>query len=146
MAVTKFYDAVVLIGGSGGPPPTGGTSIPHVRSVTLDYNAEMLDITEMGSGATRLNASGMLTWTASVNVLQDYAGGSIDALLFPLLGGVKFYIQIKPANAARSADNPEYWGYCVLETYQPFTGAVGDAQEVSASFQAAGALARNVTP
>jgi len=145
MAVVKFYDAVVTIDGTGGPPPVGGTPLPHVRSVTIDYNAEMLDISEMGSGGTRINMAGLMTWTITVSLLQDYAAANVDALLFPKIGAVSFFIQVKPTSAAVSATNPQFYGLTVLETYQPITGDVGTAQEVSATFQNAGALTRSIT-
>lgn len=143
MAVAKFYDATVTIDGTGGPPPTGGTALPHVRSVTIDYSAEMLDITEM-SNTTRINLAGLLNWTVTVVLLQDYAAANVDALLFPKVGAVAFNIQIKPTSAAVGAGNPEFYGLVVLESYGPMGGAVGDAQEVTATFQAAGTLTRRV--
>lgn len=147
MAVTKLYDAVATIDGTGGPPPTGGTQLPHVRSVTIDYGAEMLDITEM-SNTTRTNLPGLFDWTISVEMLQDYAAANVDALLFPKVGAAAFYIQVKPTSGAVSATNPQYYATCVLESYQPITGAVGDAQIVTATFRPGGAnpgLVRSTT-
>ncbi len=144
MAVEKFYDAVVTIDGTGGPPPTGGTALPHVRSVTINYEAEALDITEMGN-STRANLAGLKTWSIDVECLQDYAASNVDALLFPKIGAVKFYIQVKPTSGSVSATNPQFYGYCILQNYQPITGAVGDVQAVSASFVCAGDLTRSTT-
>lgn len=144
MAVAKFYDAVVTLSGTGGPPPTGGTALPHVRSVTINYSANMLDITEM-SNTTVINLAGLLNWSMDVEVLQDYAASNVDALLFPLVGAASFYIQVKPTSGSVSATNPQFYGLCVLESYTPITGSVGDVQVISATFQSAGALTRSAT-
>jgi len=144
MAVAKFYDAVVTIQGTGGPPPTGGTALPHVRSVTLNYSANMLDITEMGN-ATKINLAGLLEWSFDVECLQDYAASNVDALLFPLVGAAAFYIQVKPTSGSVSATNPQFYGLCVLESYDPLSGSVGDVQMPKASFKSAGTLTRSAT-
>ena len=52
----------------------------------------------------------------------------------------------KPTSGADSATNPAYTGSAVLESFTPMTGSVGDLASASASFQAAGALTRDVTP
>lgn len=144
MAVAKFYDAVVTIDGTGGPPPTGGTQLPHVRSVSISYSAAMLDITEM-SNTTIINLAGLLEWSIDVELLQDYAASNVDALLFPKVGAVAFNIQVKPTSAAVSATNPQFYGATVLESYAPIDGAVGDAQIITATFRCAGTLTRSTT-
>lgn len=143
MAVGKFYDAVVLINGTGSPP-TGGTALPHVRSVTLNLGAAMLDITEMGN-LSKVNLAGLLEWSVDVECVQDYAAANVDALLFPLLGAASFNIQCRASSATKATTNPEYWGPVVLESYPPISGAVGDAMTVKATFRCAGNIARAVT-
>jgi len=144
MAVAKFYDAVVTLSGTGGPPPTGGTALPHVREVSISYSADMLDITEMGN-ATKVNLAGLLEWGIDVKCLQDYAAANVDAILFPLVGAAAFYIQVRPTSAAVGASNRQYYGLAVLESYGPMDGGVGDAQMVSASFKCAGTLTMSAT-
>lgn len=144
MAVAKFYDATVTLSGTGGPPPTGGTALPHVRAVTLNYSANLLDITEM-SNTTMVNLAGILDWSMDVTVLQDYANGNVDSILFPLVGAAAFYIQLKPTSGSVTTSNPEYYGLCVLGDYSPVDGNHGDAQEISVSFSCAGALTRRTS-
>ena len=84
MSVFNFRDAVVTLSGTGGPPPTGGTALPHVRSVTINYGAEPLDVTQMGN-TTKTNLAGLYEWSIDVTCLQDYDAANVDALLFPRL-------------------------------------------------------------
>ena len=144
MSVVKLYDAVVTIQGTGGPPPTGGTVLPHVHTVSISTSANMLDISEMGV-ETKVNLAGLKEWSIDVEMFQDYAAASTDALLSPLMGAASFYIQVRPTSAAVSATNPQWYGLCVLESYNPIDGGVGDAQTVKASFKCAGNLIRSAT-
>ena len=120
----------------------------HVRSLTITYEAEMLDDTVMGTSGTRSNFPGLKNWTMEVNFLQDFAAGSVDATLFPLVGAVPFPIVAKPTSGAISATNPAYSGNAVLETYPPITGEVGTLAMVTANFRSGGgsALVRDITP
>ncbi len=97
----------------------------HVKSVTLNYKAELQDDTAMGDdGRSRLG--GLLDWDADVEFYQDYAASKVDATLFPLVGAAAFAVKIRPTSGAISATNPEYQGNGVLENYQPVAGAVGE--------------------
>jgi hypothetical protein len=151
MAVSKFYNATVTLSGSGGPPLTGGTALPHVRSVTIDYGAEALDVTEMGM-TTKTNLAGMFDWTVTVEALQDFAASNVDAILFPLVGAAAFGMQIKPDSGAVSTSNPEFYAVgSMLENYGPLGGSVGEAQVISITLRPAtdgtksGALVRRTS-
>lgn len=108
------------------------------RSVTLNYEAEMLDDTVMGTSGTRSNRAGLKNWSIEAEFLQDFAAGAVDATLFPLLGAVPFPVEMRPTSAAASATNPKYTGNAVLETYPPLSGEVGALGTVSASFRSGG--------
>jgi hypothetical protein len=144
MAVAKFYNALVTLGGSGGPPYTGGTAIGHVRSVTINYSAEMLDITEM-SNTTRINLAGLLDWSMDITFLHDWAASQTVQTLWGYVGAAAFGIQVQPDSGAVSTSNPEYYGDCVLETANPMDGAVGEATEISATFRAASVLTQRTS-
>jgi hypothetical protein len=109
----------------------------HVRQVTLTYEAEMLDNTAMGTSGTRSMIPGLKNWTLSVEFYQDFAGGSVDATLFPLIGAAAFPILLRPVKAVVvGVTNPNYSGNAVLESYPPLTGEVGALGMVSAQFRA----------
>lgn len=121
----------------------------HVRSLTLNYEAEILDDTAMGTSGTRSAKPGLKNWTLSVDFYQDFAVGSVDATLFPLIGAAAFPVRVRPVKAsAISTTNPEYQGNAVLESYPPLTGEVGALAMATASFRAGGGspLVRDTTP
>lgn len=121
----------------------------HVKSITLNYEAELLDDTVMGTAGTRSNKPGLKNWSLEVNFLQDYAAASIDASLFALVGADAFPVAVRPVNGAISTSNPEYQGQAVLESYPPLVGEVGALGTATAMFKPSGVncnLVRDVIP
>ena len=117
----------------------------HVKSVTVNYSAESLENTAMGA-TTKSRQAGLLDWSVEVEFYQDYANAKVDATLFPLVGAAAFAIHVKPENAAIAATNPDYTGNVILPEYSPVSGSVGELSTVSVTFEAAGALTRDVEP
>lgn len=114
----------------------------HVKSVTLNFEAELHDDTVMGTSGTRSNKPGLKNWSLEVEFLQDYAASSVDATLFALIGAAAFPVAMNPNTSTTSASNPRFSGNAVLESYPPLTAEVGQLGTVTASFRSAGALTR----
>ena len=108
------------------------------RSLTINYEAEMLDDTVMGTTGTRSNRPGLKNWSIDAEFLQDFAAGAVDATLFSLVGAAAFAIEARPTSGARSVTNPAYTGNAVLESYPPLSGEVGALSTVSATFRSGG--------
>jgi len=137
MATFVLYDAYVTV--------AGVDLSDHVRSVTVDAGQNMVDDTAMGDAFVS-NAAGLATWSISVEFLQDYASGKVDATLEPLLGiGTTAALVVRPTSGSVSATNPDYHGTGILESYNPVGGAVGDQAMASATFQSASVLTRSVS-
>ena len=106
----------------------------YVKSVTLNYEAELQDDTTMGDD-TRSNKGGLKNWQADVEFVQDYAADKVDATLFPLVGADPFDILLKPDGDTTSVTNPRYDGKAVLESYNPMGGSVGDLAQSPVTFR-----------
>jgi hypothetical protein len=119
-----------------------------VRSLRLSRTYDIHDNTRMGHTA-HSRITGLEDWRAEVTFLQNFASTEnepIDALLAAkVLAGVAFEIAMRPVNAARTSDNPEFRGNVVIESYEPMTGAVGDLLETTVPFLSAGNLSRLVS-
>lgn len=109
-----------------------------VRSLTLNYEAEMLDDTTMGTSGTRSFRGGLKNWSVDVTFLQDYDAGGPDATCFPLVGAAAVPIAVRPTSAVLGPTNPEYQGDGSLESYPPLGGEVGTMATVDATFRAGG--------
>jgi hypothetical protein len=118
----------------------------HVKSLTLNYEAEMLDDTVMGTSGTRSSKPGLKNWSLEVEFTQDFAAGSVDATLFPLIGAASFPVTAKAVKgSATSATNPMYSGNAVLENYSPIAGEVGTLGMTSCTFRAGGGASNVLT-
>lgn len=134
MAQTVITDAVVTL--------NGNTISSHVTSVTINYNADMLEDTAMGDD-THSRLGGLKDWSMDIEIQQDYADNDIDEILFGLVG-TTFTVTVKPASGSPSAGNPLYSGTAILPGYTPINGKVGDLAMTSISLQSAGTLSRAV--
>lgn len=113
----------------------------HVKSVTINYAAEILEKTAM-SANSKQRIAGLKDWSVDVELNQDFAAASVDATLFPLVGAAAFAIEIRPDAGVVSATNPKYTGNALLESYPPISGSVGELATVSITLQGDGDLTR----
>jgi len=139
MAELCFKDAYVLVGTTTAPTNLSD----HVRSVTINYAAEMLDKTAM-TDDSRSRLAGLKDWSVTIEFNQDYATGSVDATLFDMVGSSATRVLVKPTTAIVGAGNPRFYGNALLESYPPVGGSVGDLATVSVTFQGDGDLTRSV--
>ena len=135
-----FKNAYVLIGSTGSYTQLSS----FCRSITINYAAEMLDRTAMKDDS-RSRLAGLKDWSVTLELNQDYAASQVDATLFDYVGSTRKRINIRPTTAATGAANPRFYGNCLLESYTPVAGSVGDLATVSVTFQGEGDLNRAVT-
>lgn len=115
----------------------------HVKSVTINYAAEIIEKTAM-SANSKQRIAGLKDWSVDVELNQDFAAASVDATLFPLVGAAAFAIEIRPDAGVVSATNPKYTGNALLEKYPPLSGSVGALATVSITLQGDGDLTRAI--
>lgn len=132
MASFAFTDASVVI--------NAVDLSDHVRSVTLNVEAEDLEDTAMGD-TFRSRIGGLKDWSIDLEFNQDFAASEIDATIFPILGTV-VTVTVKPTSAAVGATNPSYSGSVLISEYNPLDGSVGDLATTSVSWPGAGTLTR----
>lgn len=113
----------------------------HVRAVTINYEAEIQDKTVMGATG-RGKIAGLTNASFDITFAQDYAAGEVDATLHTLVGAAAFAFIIKPNGDTTGVTNPKFTGNCVLASYNPVSGSVGDLAEAQATFEVDGALGR----
>jgi hypothetical protein len=114
-----------------------------VRSVTLNYAAELQDDTVMGDSA-RSRIGGLKDWSIQVEFFQDYAAAAVDETLFTLVGST-FAVEVRHSGASASPTNPKYTGTGILESYQPVGGAVGENLMAPVVVQGVGTLSRGTS-
>lgn len=133
MASVSFTDCFVSLGGT--------DMSAYVKSVTLNYAAEMLDDTAMGD-TTRVNLGGLKNWSVEVEFNQDFTDNELDEDLFALVGASTAVVIRPVKSTVVGTGNPNYTGTGVMESYTPISGSVGDLLPASCVIQSAGTLTR----
>ena len=125
---------------------TIGTTVlsTSIASVTLDITTDEVETTAFGS-TYRTRIGGLKDASVSLDFHQDFGAGSIDALLFPLMGST-VAVKIAPTSGTVTATNPEYRFDALVTQYQPFAGAVGDLATLSVSWPVSGEVVRGTAP
>jgi hypothetical protein len=132
--VAKFYARDYKI--------TIGTTVisDDIASVTLDITSDEVETTAFGS-TYRSRIGGLKDASVSLDFHQDFGAGSVDALLFPLLGST-VAVKIAPTSGTITATNPQYEFVALCTQYQPFAGAVGDLATLSVTWPVTGDVTR----
>ena len=121
---------------------TVGTTVlsDSIASVTLDITTDEVETTAFGS-SYRTRIGGLKDASVSLDFHQDFGAGSVDALLFPLMGST-VAVKIAPTSGTVTATNPEYRFTALVTQYQPFAGAVGDLATLSVTWPVSGEVVR----
>jgi hypothetical protein len=106
----------------------------------LDVSADEQEITAFGD-SFRSRVGGLKDASVSLDFHQDFGAASVDATLWPLLGGTA-QIVVKPTSSSVSATNPSYTFTALVTQYQPFASNVGDLATLSVTWPVTGAVTR----
>lgn len=114
-----------------------------LHSVTLDVSANEIDTTTFGSSTTvyKTVVGGVVSGSAKLDFYQDYAAGSVDATIWPLVNTIGTLV-IKPAGTAVSASNPSYTATVLINGYTPVMGSIGDLSSFSVTWPTSGSVTR----
>jgi hypothetical protein len=114
-----------------------GTSL---NSAELTIEADDLETTAFG-GTFRTRVGGLKSASVTLNFMQDFAAGSVDATLNTLVGSIATVVII-PAGTAVTATNPRYTAECLVTQYSPFASSVGDLATFSVTWPVTGTVTR----
>jgi predicted secreted protein len=120
----------------------GGTVSANVAQCTIALEADDVETTNFGGAGWRERIGGLKAGTVSFDFHQDYAAASIDATVFPLLGGTAA-VTVRPhGTAAPGSATPQYSFTALVTEYSPIDSAVGDLATFSVSWPITGAVTR----
>jgi hypothetical protein len=111
-----------------------------LNSVELSQEADDLETTAFGQ-SWRSRIGGLNSASITLNFMQDFAAGSVDATLNPLLGSIATVV-IQSASGTVSATQPKYTASVLIASYSPFASSVGDIATFSATFPVTGTVVR----
>jgi len=106
----------------------------HVSSVTVSLSKKGVDTTSFSGGGAE-QVAGLKSDEFDMELQQDYAAASVDAVLYPLYNNeTEFTVEVRPSAGARSTTNPGYTGTCILLDYSPLDGKPGDLSNTKIKF------------
>jgi hypothetical protein len=119
----------------------GSTALAsYLTQVELTASATDVTTTAFGSSfVTRV--AGLKEGSLTLAFNQDYASGTVDATLFPLLGA-NATVVIKPTSSAVSSANPSYSAVCLVTELTPVSGTIGDLSVFTVTWPTTGAVTR----
>lgn len=112
----------------------------NLNSVELSQEADDLETTAFGQ-SWRSRIGGLKNASVTLNFMQDFAAGSVDAVLNPLLGSIATVI-VQSASGTVSATQPKYTAECLVTSYSPFASSVGDIATLSVTWSVSGTVVR----
>jgi len=112
-----------------------------LNSVELAIEADDLETTAFGQGF-RTRIGGLKQASLTLNFMQDFAAGSVDAVLSPLLATLATVV-IKPTSGTVTATNPSYSMTALVTQYSPFASSIGDLATLSVTFPISGTVVRS---
>lgn len=116
----------------------------YVRSVSVSTESATQDSHTMGDTWTEVEL-GLKSFTVELELKQSYTTAELDSILWPYFNNQStIALEVRPTSAAVGASNPKWTGNCVLGSYTPITGAVGDLASTSITLTGVGALTRAV--
>lgn len=119
----------------------GGVNLStSLNSVELSLEADDLETTAFG-GEWRTKVAGLKTGSVTLNFMQDFGAGAVDATLYPLFG-TQATVVIKPTSGTVTSTNPSYTFLANVVAYSPFASSVGDIAQLSVSWPVAGTVTR----
>jgi hypothetical protein len=115
----------------------------HVASVTLNSSIDVVETTAFGTTGARTRVGGLADNSITLEFHQDYASGSIEATVYPLLGTTTSVV-VKPNGSSTSATNPSYTATALVSEWTPLNGAVGELATASVTWPVSGAITKAV--
>jgi hypothetical protein len=113
----------------------------HVASVTLNSSIDVVETTAFGTTGARSRIGGLADNSITLEFHQDYASGSIEATVYPLLGTTTTVV-VKPNGSTTSATNPSYTATALVSEWTPLNGAVGELATASVTWPVSGAITK----
>lgn len=108
----------------------------HVKSITINYDYDDVEITAMGATA-KAHAAGLRDDSIEVEYYQDFATGKVDATINALLGGSGATVIVQTSGTTVSTSNPKYTLIGIPFTYSPMDASVGDASMTKVKYMPA---------
>ena len=112
----------------------------HIASVTINTSYDIVETTSFGSVA-KTRIAGLQDNSVSLEFHQDFASGSVESIIYPLLG-TAVTIKVKPDAGTTATTNPQYSFSALISEWTPLNGSVGELSTASVTWPISGAITK----
>jgi hypothetical protein len=116
----------------------------HIKSISLATNYDIVETTQFGDTSKR-RIAGLADNTVTFEFHQDFQAGSVESTIYPLLG-TAIACEVKPIDAATSANNPKYTFSVLISQWTPLNGAAGELATATVTWPISGDITKTTTP
>lgn len=115
----------------------------HIASITLNTSYDIVETTSFGSSA-KTRIAGLQDNSVVLEFHQDFASGSVESIIYPLLG-TAITIKVKPVADTVTATNPQYSFSALISEWTPLNGAVGELSTASVTWPISGVITKTTS-
>lgn len=115
----------------------------HIASVTINTSYDIVETTAFGNTA-KTRIAGLADNSVSFEFHQDFASGSVESIIYPLLG-TAVTIKVKPDAGAVATTNPQYSFSALISEWTPLNGSVGELSTASVTWPVSGAITKTTS-
>ena len=112
----------------------------HIASVSLATQYDLVDTTQIGDTSRKLIA-GLANNTVSFEFHQDFQAGSVESVIYPLLGTATA-CTIKPIDAATTGSNPQYDFSVLISEWTPLNASAGELTTANVTWPISGDITK----
>ena len=112
----------------------------HIASVTINTSYDIVETTAFGNTA-KTRIAGLADNSVSFEFHQDFASGSVESIIYPLLG-TAVTVKVKPDAGATATTNPQYAFSALISEWTPLSASVGELSTASVTWPISGAITK----
>lgn len=112
----------------------------HIASISLATQYDLVETTQFGDTSKR-RVAGLADNTVTFEFHQDFQAGSVEATIYPLLG-TAIACEIRPIDAAVSANNPKYEFSVLISEWTPLNAAAGELTTANVTWPISGDITK----
>ena len=115
----------------------------HIANISISTSYDIVETTAFGNVA-KTRIAGLQDNSVTFEFHQDFASGSVESIIYPLLG-TAITIKVKPDAGTTSATNPQYSFSALISEWTPLSGGVGELSTASVTWPISGAITKTTT-
>jgi hypothetical protein len=116
----------------------------HIASVSISTSFDIVETTSFGQ-TSKTRIAGLADNSVTLEFHQDFASGSVESIIYPLLG-TAITIKVKPDAGTTATTNPQYAFSALVSEWTPLNGAVGELATASVTWPISGAITKTTAP